>query len=111
MIELTVKDLVDITINLQSQVAVFKFITNKLDCEDLDKICKAFTELDSHVKTIIINIDKAIIETFSYLKANLQKSGRNVDDIDLLIGSTSLTNNLKLLTNNEKHFKKILILK
>lgn len=55
----------------------------------------------------IINIDKAIIETFSDLKARLQKSGKNIDDMDLLIGATALTNNLKLVTNNEKHFKKI----
>lgn len=54
-----------------------------------------------------INIDKAIIETFSDLKAKLQKSGNIIDDLDLLIGSTALTHNLTLVTNNEKHFKKI----
>ena len=52
----------------------------------------------------VINIDKAIIETFSDLKSALQKSGKNIDDFDLLIASTALTNNLTLVTNNEKHF-------
>ena len=55
----------------------------------------------------IIGIDKAIIETFSELKVNLQKSGSSIDDFDLLIASTALTMNLILVTNNEKHFNRI----
>jgi tRNA(fMet)-specific endonuclease VapC len=55
----------------------------------------------------IIDIDKAIIETFSELKANLQKAGLPIDDFDLLIASTALTLNSTLVTNNEKHFNRI----
>ncbi len=55
----------------------------------------------------VIEIDKAIIETFSDLKANTQKTGNVIDDFDLLIASTALTMNCILVTNNEKHFKKI----
>jgi len=55
----------------------------------------------------IINIDKAIIETFSELKANLQKVGSKIEDFDLLIASTALTMNFTLVTNNEKHFNRI----
>jgi tRNA(fMet)-specific endonuclease VapC len=55
----------------------------------------------------IINIDKAIIETFSELKANLQKVGSTIKDFDLLIASTALTMNFTLVTNNEKHFNRI----
>ncbi|MBN1294724.1 MAG: type II toxin-antitoxin system VapC family toxin [Candidatus Latescibacteria bacterium] len=55
----------------------------------------------------IISIDKPVIETFSDLKANLQKSGKNIDDFDLIIGSTALAYNYTLVTNNEKHFSKI----
>ncbi len=55
----------------------------------------------------IIDIDKAIIETFSELKANLQKGGSLLDDFDLIIASTALTMNLTLVTNNEKHFNEI----
>lgn len=54
-----------------------------------------------------IDLDKAIIETFSKLKANLQKSGSPIDDFDLLIASTALTMNSILVTNNEKHFNSI----
>lgn len=55
----------------------------------------------------IIDIDKAIIETFSELKINLQKAGSPIDDFDLLIASTALTMNSTLVTNNEKHFNRI----
>ncbi len=55
----------------------------------------------------IIDIDKAVVETFSELKANLKKSGSTIDDFDLLIASTALTMNSVLVTNNEKHFNRI----
>lgn len=55
----------------------------------------------------IIDVDKAIIETFSELKANMQKSGTPIDDFDLLIASTALSMNSTLVTNNEKHFNRI----
>lgn len=55
----------------------------------------------------IIDIDKAIIETFCELKAHLQQEGSSIDDFDLLIASTSLTMNYTLVTNNEKHFNRI----
>lgn len=55
----------------------------------------------------IIDVDKAIIETFSQLKASTQKAGAPIDDFDLLIASTALTMNSTLVTNNEKHFRRI----
>ena len=55
----------------------------------------------------IINISVAIMETFGDLKATLEKAGTTLDDMDLLIASTALTHNLILVTNNEKHFKRV----
>jgi tRNA(fMet)-specific endonuclease VapC len=55
----------------------------------------------------IIEVDRAIVEAFSELKSNLQKSGSSIDDFDLLIASTALTMNSILVTNNEKHFNRI----
>jgi len=59
----------------------------------------------------VIDVDKAVMETFSDLKVGLQKIGTVIDDMDLLIASTALTLNLTLVTNNEKHFRKIAGLK
>jgi tRNA(fMet)-specific endonuclease VapC len=55
----------------------------------------------------IFSIDKAVIETFSDIKAAIQKAGSPVDDMDLLIASTALTMNYTLVTSNEKHFRRI----
>lgn len=55
----------------------------------------------------VIEINNAVIETFSGIKASMQQTGSLVDDMDLLIASTALTMNYTLVTNNEKHFGKI----
>ncbi len=55
----------------------------------------------------VINITSAIMDTFGELKAKLEKSGKIIDDMDLLIGSTALTHNLILVTNNVSHFERI----
>ena len=55
----------------------------------------------------IIDVTLAVMETFGELKAGLQKHGNPLDDMDLLIAATALNHGLVLVTNNEKHFKKI----
>lgn len=55
----------------------------------------------------IINISRSIMDTFGDIKAFLEKSGKPIDDMDLLIAATALTHNLILVTNNEKHFLNI----
>ena len=55
----------------------------------------------------IIDINKGIIEIFGEMKAKLEASGDRIDDMDLLIASTSIYMNLSLVTNNKNHFKRI----
>lgn len=64
------------------------------------------------VKTIesvleIIPINQELTEIFGLLKSNLEKAGNPLDDFDLILASTALSHNLILVTNNEKHFKRI----
>jgi tRNA(fMet)-specific endonuclease VapC len=40
-------------------------------------------------------------------KAKLRKTGKLIDDFDILIGSTAVANNLILVTENEKHLVRI----
>ena len=54
-----------------------------------------------------LNISPSVMEIFGELKASLERSGKIIDDIDLLIASTALNHNLVLITNNEKHFNRI----
>ena len=55
----------------------------------------------------LLPVSPAIMETFGLLKAHLNKIGMVVADMDLLIGSTAITHNLILVTNNVRHFEKI----
>ncbi|MCI0606234.1 type II toxin-antitoxin system VapC family toxin [bacterium] len=55
----------------------------------------------------ILSIGKDSAESFGMLKASLQKSGTPLDDFDLAIASCALGNNLTLVTNNPKHFRRI----
>jgi tRNA(fMet)-specific endonuclease VapC len=47
------------------------------------------------------------LDLFANEKARLQREGTPLDDFDLLIGVTSVTHNLIMVTNNIKHFEKI----
>ena len=47
------------------------------------------------------------VEIFGMLKSNLEKTGSRLDDFDLIIAASALAHNLTLVTNNEKHFKRI----
>ncbi len=47
------------------------------------------------------------VEIFGMLKSKLEKKGLALDDFDLILASTALTHNLTLVTNNERHFKRI----
>ena len=40
-------------------------------------------------------------------KPKLRKSGKTIDDFDLLIGVSAVVNKLILVTNNESHFDRI----
>lgn len=47
------------------------------------------------------------LDLYGKEKARLRKAGTPVDDFDLLIGVTSVTYKLTMITNNSNHFKRI----
>ena len=55
----------------------------------------------------MLDVDSKIMSCFGRIKATLQKTGKNVDDMDLLIAATAMVNNLTLVTHNTKHFENI----
>ena len=55
----------------------------------------------------VIALDNKAIDIFASTKAMLRKQGNLIDDMDLLIGAIALSNQLILVTNNEKHFSRI----
>ena len=57
--------------------------------------------------TDIRNLDKASISASCKIYADLKKTGRLIDDIDILIAGIALSNNLVVVTDNTEHFKRI----
>jgi predicted nucleic acid-binding protein len=55
----------------------------------------------------IIPLGKEVVEIFGIYKAKLERSGTPLDDFDLILAACAMTNNLVLVTNNTKHFKRI----
>jgi tRNA(fMet)-specific endonuclease VapC len=47
------------------------------------------------------------LNVYAREKAKLRKSGKLIDDFDILIGATAVANNLILVTENEKHLVRI----
>jgi len=55
----------------------------------------------------VISVGTESVEIFGMLKASLEKAGNPLDDFDLILASCAMAHNLTLVTNNEKHFKRI----
>ncbi|MGB9499265.1 MAG: type II toxin-antitoxin system VapC family toxin [Dissulfuribacterales bacterium] len=55
----------------------------------------------------VIPVDQEVVEIFGLLKSKLEKTGTPLDDFDLILAATALAHNLILVTNNERHFKRI----
>ena len=55
----------------------------------------------------IIPFTEKSAEISAELYANLRKSGKPLDDIDILIAGIARENDMILVTNNEKHFSRI----
>lgn len=55
----------------------------------------------------LFDITPEIMEVYAKTKAYMQKTGKTTDDMDLLIASTAIANNLILVTHNTKHFQHI----
>jgi tRNA(fMet)-specific endonuclease VapC len=56
---------------------------------------------------LVLPFDESAARRFGLLKADLEATGEPLDDLDLQIASIALENNLPLLTNNARHFKRI----
>ena len=55
----------------------------------------------------ILEFDQAAAEIFAKEKARLKKLGMMMADMDLMIVSIAIANNLTLITNNTKHFNRV----
>ena len=55
----------------------------------------------------IVGISQETVYNFGEVKAQLEKSGKRLEDFDLLIAATAKINSLILVSRNLQHFKRI----
>jgi len=63
--------------------------------------------LDNFIKNINVVPIYNSLDLYADEKTRLRKKGKTVDDFDLLIGVTAISNNMILITNNIRHFERI----
>lgn len=71
----------------------------------VEKNLKAIQMLSKAITFIPLS-DKAQ-QIFGRIKAELQKQGNLIEDMDLLIAATAIAEDRTLVTNNQKHFQRI----
>jgi len=79
----------------------------KYGAECSDQVVENNKMLDEFVNEISILPIYNSLSLYAKEKARLRKEGNLIDDFDLLIGVTAVANNLILVTDNEKHLKRI----
>ena len=55
----------------------------------------------------VLAVDADIARAFGEIKAQLRRLGNLIEDFDLLLAATALTNDLTLITNNTAHFGRV----
>lgn len=83
-------------------LAELKFGIVKSEHPEKNKIA-----LDNFLKGVQILPIFHSLDLFAKEKARLQKAGTPLDDFDLLIGVTSVTHRMVMVTNNTSHFARI----
>lgn len=80
-------------------------IVSGLKFRDAKKQLDSFLGFASLNNILLLNEESTT--TSAEIYASLRKKGQPIDDIDLLIAGTAVSNNLALATNNESDFKRI----
>ena len=87
-----------------SEITLAELMFGVENSEKKEKNKKALDDFLSGIKIIPIFHS---LDLYAKEKARLRKLGTVIDDFDLLIGATSISHNLVMVTNNTDHFKRI----
>lgn len=91
--------------SIEISIITYYEITSGLLAKNALKQLAIFNEFISD--NIIVSLTENSCRISAELYSALRKNGQTIDDIDLLIAGTAIENDLTLVTNNEKHFKRI----
>jgi tRNA(fMet)-specific endonuclease VapC len=79
----------------------------KYGAENSDNYQKHIQEVEKIERIFAIVPIYGAFDQYAKEKVRLRKEGTLIPDFDLLIGVTSVTDGLVMVTNNEKHLKRI----
>lgn len=79
----------------------------KFGVENSERPSKNKKALDNFLTGVQILPIFGALDLYAQEKARLRKAGTRIDEFDLLIGVTSVINNLVMVTNNTAHFQRI----
>jgi tRNA(fMet)-specific endonuclease VapC len=88
-----------------STIAVAEVYEGAFDVSDPEAKLAEFREFLSSYA--ILPITEPIAERFARLRTSLRRQGELIPDMDLLIASTALHEDLTLVTRNIRHFERI----
>lgn len=88
-----------------SIITLFELYYGAYNSKNVQKNIKRIEKLKNTIT--VLEIDDSMFHQFGKIKSVLRKSGREIGDFDLIIGITSLSKSLILVTNNTKHFQRI----
>jgi len=74
-----------------------------------NKIEQNLKTAENFIQSItVLPLSNDTLKKFGQLKAQLRKAGKPVADFDLLIASVAIAKNLILVTNNTRHYQRII---
>jgi len=79
----------------------------KFGAECSHRVSENVEMVDGFAKELTIVPIFNSLSIYAKEKARLRKSGKILDDFDLLIGATAIANNFILVTENEKHLDRM----
>ncbi|MFP4547054.1 MAG: type II toxin-antitoxin system VapC family toxin [Fidelibacterota bacterium] len=90
---------------LNFSIITYYEIYSGLKYKDSKKLINSFLDFSNYNK--IIPLSKKSVEISADIYSELRKTGKPIDDIDLLIAGIAISNDMKLITHNTRHFKRI----
>ncbi|MCB9230239.1 MAG: type II toxin-antitoxin system VapC family toxin [Bacteroidia bacterium] len=85
-----------------SEITLAELIFGAENSSNPEKHLKAVNDFREYL--VILPVINSL-ESYGKEKAKLRKSGKTIDEFDLLIGATAVTNGLVMVTSNVRHFQ------
>ncbi len=87
-----------------SEITIIELTYGAYKSTNFEKHISEVVKIKSLFEVLSIS---ASIEKFAKEKVHLQRLGKLIPDFDLLIAATAITNNMTMVTRNEKHLSRI----